>query len=87
MNLSNDRVKILQELDLIPDNQLLELYQLLHDFRLRLEASKENQLAILSYAGCWRDLPDETFEFFLQEVAQRRQQAFTMRSYDETSRD
>jgi hypothetical protein len=42
MSLSNEIVKILQELDLIPDNQLLELYQLLHDFHLRLEASKEN---------------------------------------------
>ncbi len=87
MSLSSERVKILQELDLIPDNRLSELYHVLHDFRLGLKASGESQHAILSYAGCWRDLPDDTFKFFLQEVMQRRQQAFTMRRNHETSRD
>lgn len=87
MNLSGERVKILQELDLIPDNRLPELYHVLHDFRLKLEASRESHVTILSYAGCWRDLPDDTFEFFLKDVRQRRQQTFTMRRNHETSCD
>jgi hypothetical protein len=87
MSLSSEKVKILQELDLIPDNRLPELYYFLHDFRLGLEVSRESKFSILSYAGCWRDLPNDTFEFFIQEITQRRQQAFARRRHDETGRN
>lgn len=55
--------KVLQEIDLIPEDKLSDLYNFVHQFRLRLEKtpSTENK-PIMSFAGGWNDLPVQVFE-------------------------
>ncbi|MEA5419495.1 hypothetical protein VB712_09680 [Spirulina sp. CCNP1310] len=77
--------KVLQEIDLIPEDRLIDLYNFIHDFRLGLEKSqKTNNKPISAFAGCWQDMPDEIFNDFTTEIKQRRQQAFTRRRGDES---
>ncbi len=76
MNVSTLRTRVLEEIRLIPENKLLDLYDFIHYFRLGLEASKGNDKQIMQFAGCWQDMPDETFAEFSKELAERRQRAF-----------
>jgi hypothetical protein len=72
--------KVLQEIDLIPEDKLGDLYNFIHYFRLGLEKSQITQPKLtLSFAGCWKDMPDEIFSDFTAEIGHRRRQAFTRR--------
>ena len=72
--------RVLQEIDLIPEDRLTDLYNFLHYFRLGLEkAAPSKREQILAFAGCWRDMPDALFAEFNADVAQRRNQAFVER--------
>ena len=56
-----DRAKVLQEIDLIPEDKLPEVYNLLHYFRLGLEADQDREVSVMRFAGCWKDMPEEAF--------------------------
>ena len=72
--------KVLQEIELIPEDKLADLYNFIHDFRLGLEkAHGKGREQILAFAGCWQDMPDEIFADFTEEIAERRHQAFIRR--------
>lgn len=76
--------KVLQEIDLIPEDKLADLYNFIHYFRLGLEKSQATKYkSSLAFAGCWEDMPDEMFADFTAEIAQRRRQAFVRRRSDE----
>ena len=76
--------KVLQEIDLIPEDKLSDLYNFIHYFRLGLEKSQTKKSdRILAFAGCWKDMPDEMFADFTVEIAERRRQAFVRRRSDE----
>jgi hypothetical protein len=76
--------KVLKEIDLIPEDKLADLYNFIHHFRLGLEKSQVTKSKqILAFAGCWEDIPEETFTDFTTEIAQRRRQAFVRRRSDE----
>jgi len=76
--------KVLQEIDLIPEDKLADLYNFIHYFRLGLEKSQPTESkSILAFAGCWKDMPDEMFNDFTTEITQRRHQAFIRRRGDE----
>jgi hypothetical protein len=76
--------KVLQEIDLIPDDKLADLYNFIHYFRLGLERSKIiKPKPIMAFAGCWKDMSDEMFNDFTAEIRQRRQQAFARRRGNE----
>jgi hypothetical protein len=76
--------KVLQEIDLIPEDRLVDLYNFIHYFRLGLEKSQiEKPKPIMAFAGCWKDMPDEMFSDFTTEMRQRRRQAFTRRRGNE----
>ncbi len=79
MKKSTLRTRILEEIHLIPESKLADLYDLIHYFRLGLETSKSNTEQIIQFAGCWQDMPDETFAKFSRELAERRQQVFSRR--------
>ena len=88
MGVSTDRVKILQEIDLIPEEKLPEIYDLLHHFRLGLQADQDRAAqdrvaSILRFAGCWQDMPAKAYTAFVQEIAERRHQAFSRRRNSE----
>ena len=72
------REKIDNEIKLIPDSSLDELYSLIHAFRMRLEKRNTSE-SLMSFAGCWEDMSEEMFEAFSEEVVSRREQAFKSR--------
>lgn len=87
MNRSELRTKVLQEIQHIPENRLVELYNLIHAFRLQVDLVNAQPQSILDFAGCWSDLPDETYTEFFGDISFRRQQAFSQRQHRETSPD
>ena len=80
--------KVIQEINLIPEDKLADLYNFIHYFRLGLETSAHNEnKQTLAFAGCWREMPDETFSAFMSEITERRHLAFTRRRTGESSTD
>jgi hypothetical protein len=79
MNVSTLRTRVLEEIRLIPENKLPDLYDFIRYFRLSLEASKGNGKQIMQFAGCWQDMPDEIFTELSAELAERRRRTFPQR--------
>ncbi len=80
MDQFSDCQQLIDEINLIPESHLREIFDLLHSFRLGLQASSpSNTEAILSHAGDWEDLDNDTAENFEAEIRTRRAQAFTSR--------
>lgn len=77
------RDRVMEEIKLIPENKLLEIYDFIHYFRIGLQKSKGNSEQIMKFAGCWKDMPKEIFNDLLEEIGKRRQQAFSRRRTDE----
>lgn len=75
---------IIEEINLIPEDKLTELYNLIHGFRITLKSSANNINEIMAFAGCWQDLSDEEFTDFSEEIEQRRQSSSRRRFNDET---
>jgi hypothetical protein len=80
-------VKVLEEVQQIPDAKLAQLYELIHGFRLNSETNNHNAVNIMQFAGCWSDLSNEVYSEFSDEIAIRCQQAFSQRQNRETSID
>lgn len=75
--------KIIEEISLIPNDKLIELYDLIHTFRMGLNQSKTNINEIMQFAGCWDDMSEEDFTNFCEEIEQRRQTSSSRRFADE----
>lgn len=84
MDYSTPKDQIIEEINLIPEDKLIELYNLIHGFRLTLKLSENNVNEIMKFAGCWQDLSEEEFTDFSQEIEQRRQNSSIRRFADET---
>jgi hypothetical protein len=87
MNSPAEKTKIFEEIDLIPEDKLSEIYDLLHHFRLGLEAAKNRDKSVMQFAGSWQDMPDEVFTAFAQDIAKRRKRAFSRRRSSESGTD
>jgi hypothetical protein len=87
MDASAERAKLLQEIALLPEDKLLDVYTLLHYFRLGLEAAESTPESVMQFAGCWADVPGEEFSAFTAEVMERRSRAFARRRAGEASAD
>lgn len=83
MNTSVTRSRLIKELKFVPDYKLLEIYDFVHCFRLELRDSKEGTEQIMKFAGCWKDMPEEIFNDFLDGIFKRRKQAFSRRRLSE----
>lgn len=79
------REKVVEEISLIPSEKLYEVYDFIRFFRIGIERAKTNKRKVLSFAGCWEDMPDETFNDFMSEITNRRKEAFSGRRKDEAS--
>ena len=77
MNISDLRTKVFEEVEKVPEEKLTELYNLIHFFRLHLPLTRDTPGSMMRFAGCWNDFPDETYNAFLDDIAQRRQQSFS----------
>jgi len=78
------REKVIEELRMIPDEQMGNIYEFLHHIRTEPRNSTTNSDKIMGFAGCWSDMPDNAFSEFIQEMRDRRAQAFAGRRKNET---
>ncbi|PSB00817.1 hypothetical protein [Merismopedia glauca] len=86
MNTSELRIKVLQEIQQVPEEKLAELYDLISSFRVgSIQSSTSTPSPMMEFAGCWNELPAETYSEFLDDISTRRQQAFSTRENRETS--
>jgi hypothetical protein len=76
MDISKERERIVAEINLIPQDRLPEVYALLHGYRLNLKQDTFETDAIMTFAGCWHDMPDEEYQEMMAEIGVRRQRAF-----------
>jgi hypothetical protein len=87
MGMSAIKTRVLEEIERFPESKLSELYTFIRYFRLGLEASRGDTRQIMTFAGCWGDMPEKVFAEFSQEIAERRQRAFSRRRRGETRTD
>ena len=73
------REKVIEELRKIPDEKMENIYEYIHHIRTETQNSRTNVDKIMSFAGCWSDMPDNAFTEFIQEMRDRRAQAFAGR--------
>jgi len=71
--------KVLEEVKLIPTEKLPEILDVIHYFRVGLQFSNTRSNRTASFAGCWRDMPDDLYDEFVNEITERRQVAFSRR--------
>jgi hypothetical protein len=81
MSRSDLETKVLEEIQLLSEERLAELYDIIHAFQLASNQTRNT----MQFAGCWNDLPDETYAALTEDMAQRRQAAFSERRTRETS--
>lgn len=87
MKVSTMREKLFDEIAKIPDEKVHEIFDFLHYFRLGLGIKASNPQKILQLAGSWKDMSEDDFEDFLNDVTTRRKNAFISRRNRETSVD
>ncbi len=87
MHTSTMRDKILDELSKILDDKVSEIFDVIHYFRIGLGTKTTNPQNILKLAGSWNDLSEDDFNEFLEDVKNRRNNAFNSRGIRETSAD
>lgn len=87
MKPSRLRDELIEEIYLIPDTELAQIYQMIHDFRLSSEKRQDNLKNTLKFAGNWDDLTEEQFTELSAQITLRRQQASRERRNDESIAD
>lgn len=87
MNISDIQTRVIDEVRLIPQEKLSELYAFIHFYRLGLEKAQNNTEDIMQFAGCWEDMQEEEFDSFSKDIAERRKTAFSRRREFETFTD
>ena len=65
--------KITEEINLIPESNRHELYELIHNFRTNLKPKKSQKDSIMEFAGSWLDISEDDFYNLCEEIEQRRQ--------------
>jgi hypothetical protein len=87
METSDLRTKVLEEIQSVPEEQLSELYRLVHSFRISTTTKCTSPESVMQFAGCWSDIPEEIYTDWLDDIDLRRQQAFSQRQNREASFD
>ena len=87
MKVSPMREKLFDEIAKIPDEKLPEIFDFLHYFRLGLGVEVSTPQKILKLAGSWKDMSEDDFDEFLNDVTTRRKNAFSSRRNREASVD
>jgi hypothetical protein len=76
--------KVMDEIKLIPESKLQEIYSVIHFFRLGLEKGIRVPKNIMRFAGSWTDMTEQEFDEFTEDIYQRRNKAFSRRTNRET---
>jgi len=76
-----------QKIKQLPDDLQQEVLVFIEflQFKSGLKKFPKNIDQIMKFAGCWEDMPDETFTEFSNEIDKRRKQAFSGRRKNETN--
>lgn len=77
------RKKVIEELRKIPDEKMENIYEFIRHIRAESQNSRTNVDKIMGFAGCWSDMPENVFSEFIQEMGDRRAQAFAGRRNNE----
>ncbi|MCB1191351.1 MAG: hypothetical protein H7A23_05095 [Leptospiraceae bacterium] len=77
------KFKIIQEIEQIPENKLMELYNLVHFYRIGLEQIVSKKTESINYAGCWSDMSEEDFQDFVETTFRRRRHSNRRKLYEE----
>jgi hypothetical protein len=85
MTLSVMKNKLMNEINLLPEDKLGEVYNFVHYFRLGTEKNKQDSGNLLSFSGAWSDMSNEVFDDYLSNITERRSKAFSGRRSNETS--
>ena len=74
------RQQLAEEIASIPDDKLTDLFDIIHRYRLDLDAQASNDGSERnSFAGIWADMTDEDFHGLLRDIEERRRNAFSNR--------
>jgi hypothetical protein len=72
--------KLIDEINQIPDEKLLEVYNFIHYFRLNSGKTKsKDKKNILSWSSSWKEMNTEVFNDFMSDITKRRENAFSGR--------
>ena len=80
------RNKIKKEIDQIPDEHVLELFDVVNQYRQN-KRNENGTNSILSFAGCLSDMSSKEFDAMMSEIQQNRKKAFSQRGKRESSID
>lgn len=84
MNESSLYEMVIDEIRLLPEPQVAELYDLVHYLRIGIQSPKAETDRILAMSNGWRDMPEPLFQDFLGDIRSRRHTAFAERRSNET---
>ncbi|MEK7484354.1 MAG: hypothetical protein AABZ60_08485 [Planctomycetota bacterium] len=67
--------ELINEVNLIPEEKLVEIYHLIHYFRIGLESqeTKKQPPKTLQFFGVWNDLDKETIKELTEDLLKRRE--------------
>jgi hypothetical protein len=71
MSRSELETKVLAEIQLLSEERLAHLYEIIRAFQLTPTQPQNT----MQFAGCWNDLPADTYIALTDDLAQRRQTA------------
>lgn len=79
------KTRLIDEINLIPDSKLSDIYNFVRYFRLGIEKeATKNKKDLMSYAGSWQKMDSELYDDFMSDIADRRKNAFSNRRSNET---
>lgn len=79
---------IFSDIATLPADKLVELKQFIDFLRFTLKSANKTQPAnILSFAGSWKSMDEQTFDSLMDDVSKRRQVGFSKRRANEASFD
>lgn len=84
MKANTMREKVLEEIKSLPEEKLPEILKFIRSFRLGMQRANARPERVTSFAGSWRDMPDEMYDDFINDITKRRQAAFSGRRHRET---
>ena len=79
MTLSITKDKLINEISLLPEDKLGEVYNFIHYFRLGTEKTNKDENNILAFSGSWKEMDDDKFDDYLSDISKRRRKAFSGR--------
>jgi len=79
MKTSTIREKVVAVVNQIPEERLPQILHLDISLSSRFAIFQKKTDKITNFAGCWKDMPEDLYHDFVNEISQRRKSAFSRR--------